>query len=398
MNAAWPTVALGDVTRLDLNRESIDPSKAYSMVGVLSFARGLFDREPIENGNTSYKHFLRLKPDHIVMSQLFGWEGALALSDERFAGKYLSPQFPTFLSDERKLDRKFLGWLMRRPGFWSDLAIRASGMGDRRRTLNPDAFFACQIPLPPLGEQRRIVTQVERLAAKVEEARTRRAESVEHQKAFIKSAIGSLFQKLEVRYQKRTLGSCNAHVSSGPRNWGKHYAPNGMRFYRAQDIDRDFKISNETVVFVEPPPGAQGRSAIVANGDLLIVITGATVGRVATYDSSHSPGLVSQHVAVCRIPPEKFLPRFAWWGLRGPDGQEQLLGSRYGQGKPGLNLNQVRALSLPCPPTRVQEEVVAELDTLQAMADTVTALQTQTAAELDSMLPAILDKAFKGEL
>ncbi|TJV92319.1 MAG: restriction endonuclease subunit S, partial [Mesorhizobium sp.] len=166
---------LGDVTRLDLNREPIDPSKSYPMVGVLSFGRGLFDREPIENGNTSYKHFLRLKPDHIVMSQLFGWEGALALSDNRFAGKYVSPQFPTFLSNESRLDRNFLGWLMRRPSFWSDLATRASGMGDRRRTLNPGAFFACEIPLPPIAEQRRLVTRIEKLVAGLREAQDLRA-------------------------------------------------------------------------------------------------------------------------------------------------------------------------------------------------------------------------------
>jgi type I restriction enzyme S subunit len=45
-----------------------------------------------------------------------------------------------------------------------------------------------------------------------------------------------------------------------------------------------------------------------------------------------------------------------------------------------------------------QQRIVAELDALQAKVDAVKALQTETAAELDAMLPAILDKAFKGEL
>jgi type I restriction enzyme S subunit len=39
-----------------------------------------------------------------------------------------------------------------------------------------------------------------------------------------------------------------------------------------------------------------------------------------------------------------------------------------------------------------------ELDVLQAKVDAVMGLQTEPRAELDATLPAILDKAFKGEL
>jgi type I restriction enzyme S subunit len=43
-------------------------------------------------------------------------------------------------------------------------------------------------------------------------------------------------------------------------------------------------------------------------------------------------------------------------------------------------------------------QIVAYLDSLQGKVDAVKALQADTAAELDALLPAILDKAFKGEL
>lgn len=79
------------------------------MVGVLSYGHGLFRRPAVQNGKTSYSYMLRLKPEHVVMSQLFGWEGALALSSQEFDGSYVSPNFPTFLVDEKELDRKFLG-------------------------------------------------------------------------------------------------------------------------------------------------------------------------------------------------------------------------------------------------------------------------------------------------
>jgi type I restriction enzyme, S subunit len=46
----------------------------------------------------------------------------------------------------------------------------------------------------------------------------------------------------------------------------------------------------------------------------------------------------------------------------------------------------------------IQRRIVAELDALQAEVDALKRLQVATAAELDALLPAILDRAFKGEL
>ena len=45
-----------------------------------------------------------------------------------------------------------------------------------------------------------------------------------------------------------------------------------------------------------------------------------------------------------------------------------------------------------------QRRIVAELDALQAEVDALKRLQAETATELDALLPAVLDRAFKGEL
>lgn len=45
-----------------------------------------------------------------------------------------------------------------------------------------------------------------------------------------------------------------------------------------------------------------------------------------------------------------------------------------------------------------QHRIVVYLDQLQAKVNSLERLQAETAAELDAMLPSILDKAFKGEL
>ena len=65
---------------------------------------------------------------------------------------------------------------------------------------------------------------------------------------------------------------------------------------------------------------------------------------------------------------------------------------------PAISQSKVESLSISVPPLAEQRRIVAELDALQAEVDALKKLQAETAAELDALLPSILDRAFKGEL
>ena len=59
-----------------------------------------------------------------------------------------------------------------------------------------------------------------------------------------------------------------------------------------------------------------------------------------------------------------------------------------------LGLSALEKITVPVPPIETQRH----FDKLQAEVDALKRLQTETATELDALLPAILDRAFKGEL
>ncbi len=65
---------------------------------------------------------------------------------------------------------------------------------------------------------------------------------------------------------------------------------------------------------------------------------------------------------------------------------------------PKLNQDQLFAFEMPYPSLPEQRRIVAELDTLQAKVDSLKTLQAETSAELDVLIPSILDRAFRGEL
>lgn len=383
MSESWPTVRLAEVLKLDVDRVPIDPSFSYPMVGVLSFGRGLFDREAVVNGNTSYKFFYRLAADHFVMSQLFGWEGALALSNDAYAGKYLSPQFPTFRCDSERLDRRYLGWLARRPTLWDELGLRASGMGDRRRTLNPEALLAIEVALPPVEQQRRIVARIEAIASKVEEASQLQGESEEmsdnvcrsilsHAATVQSVSMASLVQlrptDVEVQatdtYQFAGVYSFGRGVFRSVRKSGSEFSYRRLTTLRAGDFVYPKLMAWEGALGVVPPE-----------------CDGCVV----------SPEFPTFQVDASRVLPEVLDVHFrtpAVW----PNIATLSTGTNVRRRR--VHPRAFLTYKMPLPDMDTQRSMVAARQALNRASGIRTSLQS----ELDAILPAVLDRALKAEM
>jgi type I restriction enzyme S subunit len=371
------------------------------MVGVLSFGRGLFDREPIENGKTSYKVFNRLKADHVVMSQLFGWEGALALSSEQFADRFLSPQFPTFLCDPGKLDREFLGWLMRRPSFWEDLGSRTSGMGDRRRTLNPEALFACEIHLPALSEQRRIVARIEELAVKIEEARELRRRAADEADSLLNAHLRATSESLAKRHGTKRLENLIADAGYGSSEKCSPERDDGaVPVLRIPNVASE-RVDLDNLKFTRLSARERER-LLLSSGDVLVVRTNGSlelVGRSAVVDELPEPMAFASYMIRLRFNTAEILPVYAQRMLRHLRVSGQLIDfARTTAGQYNVSLGRLRSAEIPVPPLSEQRRIIAYLDDLQKQTDALRTIQAKTSTELDALMPSILDKAFRGEL
>jgi type I restriction enzyme, S subunit len=132
-------------------------------------------------------------------------------------------------------------------------------------------------------------------------------------------------------------------------------------------------------------------------GDILYSAVGATLGIPAVVDADDD-FCFQRHVAILKPDHTKALPRFVWHMLKSKTVFDTAWASTTGSAQPTIPLRAIRGLLIPLPSLDRQKQATAELDGLQSKLDSVKALQTETAAELDAMLPAILDKAFKGEL
>ncbi len=123
------------------------------------------------------------------------------------------------------------------------------------------------------------------------------------------------------------------------------------------------------------------------------------VGRAGCVEKA-APGTIFPDLFIqIQLPKERMLPRFfaaVWNSQPMRDVVEDRAKTTSGIWK--INQGHIASMGVPVPPLAEQRRIVAYLDSVSAKAEALTQLQSATAAELDALLPSILDKAFKGEL
>lgn len=107
---------------------------------------------------------------------------------------------------------------------------------------------------------------------------------------------------------------------------------------------------------------------------------------------------MSQHVALVRLTYRRLAPFLFHWIVSTSHGRKQLLESAYGQGKPGLNLDITRDVSIAIPPLPEQQEIVRRVEKLFAFADQIEARLKYAQAHVDRLAQSLLAKALRGEL
>lgn len=151
------------------------------------------------------------------------------------------------------------------------------------------------------------------------------------------------------------------------------------------------------MVFIDDSTHAQMASTRVLPGDVLLNITGASIGRVAIAPPDLSEANVNQHVSIIR-PTDELSARFLMYWISQPSVQSLINNEQKGATRQGFTKAQIEGLQIPEVKMWEQEEIVGTLDAGIQKIDSLAPLGVASLKELDALLPSVLDKAFKGEL
>ena len=167
-----------------------------------------------------------------------------------------------------------------------------------------------------------------------------------------------------------SLGRLSAFITSGSRGWARYYSDGGALFIRSQNV-RDGRLDFTESQFVNSPQGSEGSRTRVNRSDLLITITGNSVGNVALVEQELGEAYISQHVGLVRLlapSSGQYVNRFL---SPGSPGNGQIWASQSGQSKPGLTLKNLQDFWVALPPVPEQRAIVMALSDADALIESL---------------------------
>jgi type I restriction enzyme, S subunit len=154
---------------------------------------------------------------------------------------------------------------------------------------------------------------------------------------------------------------------STPRGGKEAYVTEGIPFLRSQNVWND-GLRIDDVAFIAEETHKRMSATTVMPMDILLNITGASLGRCALVLDDFEEANVSQHVTIIRcINPE--IREFIHCLLLSPYGQFMIWTRQVGMSREGLSKKVLEQFQIPLPPLAEQHRIVAKIDRLMAQCD-----------------------------
>ncbi|MBX3452285.1 MAG: restriction endonuclease subunit S [Planctomycetaceae bacterium] len=377
----WPTVTLGDVVCHRKEFIQIDDLSKYKRCRVQIHAQGVVLRDEVEGSLIKTKKQQVCRTSEFLVAEIDAKMGGFGLVPPELEGAVVSSHYFLFTPKLDRVDPQFLGYFSRTPAFRDQVESRGS---TNYAAIRPAHVLGYTIPLPPLDEQRRIVTRIDRLIAKVGNAR-----DVAHQvesgwRALLRSKFS---QAVDGAPRKRMAVVAPLVRRSVKPKIGEEYPELGIRSFGKGTFHKPaldyFSVGTKKLYRIEP-------------GDVVFNNVFAWEGAIAVAQT-HDQGRVGSHRFITCVPiPDQALADFLCFYFLTPEGLE-----RIGEASPGgagrnrtLGLEKLAEIEVPIPSMEMQ----VGFRRLLQKAREIEAIRDSARSELDAVLPSILDRAFKGAL
>ncbi len=286
---------------------------------------------------------------------------------------------------------------IRQPSILNEAATHFTGSVGQQRV--PSYFLEdLAMPLPPLSEQKRIAAILNDHMADIARARTATEAQLEATEALSVAYLREIFESKEAKqWPKVRLGDHASKIGSGvtPRGGQSAYKPEGIPLIRSQNIYLNRFVPNG-LVFIDQEQDQKMRNSHVEKGDVLLNITGASIGRVCVVPDQICPANVNQHVSIIRT--GILNPYYLSFYISNPVFQSFVMNSQSGATRQALTKSMIEDFLIPCPPTKIQLKIVKDILHRIKISEKIIidlGLQMQT---IDAIPSAVLNKAFNGEL
>jgi len=180
-------------------------------------------------------------------------------------------------------------------------------------------------------------------------------------------------------------------VGSGitPTGGERVYKHSGHPFVRSQNVGWG-QLLLDDLAFIDNPTHSSFPASEIRKGDVLLNITGASIGRSAVATTELAGGNVNQHVCEIRTESKQLDPHFLCGFILSELGQKQIDSFQAGGNRQGLNFGQIRSFIIPLPPPPDQRAIAEALSNVDGLLGALEALIAKKRAIKQGMMQQLL--------
>ena len=203
------------------------------------------------------------------------------------------------------------------------------------------------------------------------------------------------FPEFEYEWVQKKIDNLTTKIGSGktPKGGSANYLSEGIPFFRSQNIQNGYLNLND-LVYIDSEIDESMKNSKSYFGDILLNITGASIGRSAINTLSKTHINMNQHVCIIRLKKEfsfNFLGQF----LLSPQGQKKIFKAQSGGSREGLNFKEIGSIKVNIPKNFDEQEKIGDFF---SKLDRQIELEEQKLEKLEEQKKGYMQKIFSKEL
>lgn len=289
-------------------------------------------------------------------------------------------------------------------------------VGGGQPNISQDTIKQLWIPLPSLSEQESIVHYLDTTCSRIDTILNSVRASIEEYKKLKQAVITQAVTK-GVRGKREMKNSGVEWIGEIPKEWdttkiksgvtkvgsgktpsggAETYTDSGVIFLRSQNV-YDCTLNLESPTYISFEVDATMKSTRVLADDVLLNITGGSIGRCSIVPKTLGPANVNQHVCIIRTNLLVFLPRYMQYFWVSSLGHLAIDLYQTGGNREGMSADAIRNTPIPYAPLQEQKEISDYLDAKCTEIDKLIVKKEQLVKELESYKKSLIYEVVTGK-
>ena len=442
----WQSRRIGDFIHRVKDPVTLEDGIEYKQVTIRMNYKGVVLRGFKNGSDIKTKNQWRVRSGLFILSRIDARNGAFGIIPEELEGAIVSNDFLAYEIDQAEVDTEFFNSFLQSPIFL-EACIKASRGNTNRKRVNENFFLDYEVELPALSEQQRLIRRInnakdcigivdkeithqETLLTKLKQAILQEAIQGKLTADWRKENLGvepasqlleriqkekqQLIAEKKIRKEKPLpsitpeeipfeipdswewcrLGDLCEKTGSGstPRGGKTAYVSSGIPFLRSQNV-YNAGVVLDGLVYIPESTHTRMRGTVVYPRDVLLNITGGSIGRSAIVHDEFDEANINQHVSIIR-PVERDMGQFVHKVLISSYFQNMIVEVQTGAGREGLPKNKMDRILIPTPSLDEQVAIIERVDSLMDFCRQLETEIKHSRTHAENLLQTVLKEAF----